>query len=510
MSAPDTAEVLWRPQPGPQTALLSCPVFEVLYGGARGGGKTDGMLGEFAGHAHRYGENANGLMVRRERTELIDTIERSKRLYGMLGWKFNDTDKLWRSPDGARLRFAYLENDADAEGYQGHSYSRIYAEEIGNFPSPKPIMKLMATLRSAHGVPVGFRATGNPGGPGHQWVKARYIDPNPMGFEIINSAFKNPFTGETFTRERVFIPARVSDNKFLGADYVANIQMSGTPKLVQAWLDGDWSVIEGAFFPEFSIAQHVVAPRWLPEEWTRVRAADWGSAKPFSVGWYAISDGQVPEFPRGALVKYREWYGIRTQPDGSYEPDVGVKLTAEEVAKGIVELEAGDRINLAHSVMDPSAFAESGGPSIGERMWRAGAKFMKADNSRVAKRGALGGWDQLRARLVGTASRDKETGAIDWSTGRPMLYFFSTCAHTIRTLPALQNDDAKPEDLDTHSEDHCGDETRYICMARPYVRDGEARPLTEAQAIAVMIAKRPTLDELWAKHEAGLRQEARI
>src|SRR4029077_6847677 len=128
-----------------------------------------------------YGKDAIGLMVRRSRAELVETIERSREIYGPLGWKLNETEKMWRAPDGARLHFAYLERDADADMYQGHNYTRVYVEEIGHFPSPAPVMKLMATLRSGAGVPVGLRATGNPGGPGHQWVRQRYIDLLPSG-----------------------------------------------------------------------------------------------------------------------------------------------------------------------------------------------------------------------------------------------------------------------------------------------------------------------------------------
>ena len=94
----------WEPQPGPQTALLACPVFEVFFGGARGGGKTDGMLGEWASHADLHGKNAVGLMVRRERVQLLETIERSRQLYGPIGARYNDQDKMWRWPNGARLR----------------------------------------------------------------------------------------------------------------------------------------------------------------------------------------------------------------------------------------------------------------------------------------------------------------------------------------------------------------------------------------------------------------------
>lgn len=446
--------VAWEPLPGPQTALITCPVFEVFYGGARGGGKTDGMLGEWLSHADLHGANAIGLMVRRERTQLIETIERSKAIYPLIGAQYHEQDKLWRFPNGARLRFAYLERDADADAYQGHSYTRIYIEEIGNFPSPNPIMKLMATLRSGAGVPVGFRATGNPGGPGHHWVKARYIDPAPKGWAVIGSEYRNPWTGEMVRRDRIYIPSRLQDNRYLGVDYVANLQMSGSQELVRAWLEGDWSVVAGSFFPEFSDARHIVAPVPLPEHWARFRSCDWGSAKPFCVGWYAVSDGSLPQFARGCLVKYREWYGMQ---EG--QPNVGLKLTAEEVGAGVAQLERGEKME--YGVIDPSTFREDGGPSIAERMYLGSgraASWRQADNTRVAQKGAMGGWDQLRARLKG----DED--------GRPMLVFFATCTHTIRTLPALQHDPARAEDVDTDSEDHAPDETRYACMSRPYVR----------------------------------------
>lgn len=407
------------------------------------------MLGEWLAHEFQYGERAIGLMVRRERTQLIETIERAKQIYLPLGFKWHEQEKYFRSPKGSRLRFAYLERDADADAYQGHSYTRVYVEEAGTFPSEAPINKLAATLRSGHGVPCRFRTTFNPGGPGHQWVKARYIDPNPLGYQIIRTQFENPFTKERLEKTRIFIPSRVTDNKYLGADYVANLQMVGSPALVRAWLEGDWNVIEGAFFPEFNLSRHVIAPRSLPEDWARFRALDWGSARPFSVGWYAVSDGSVEGIPRGCLVKYREWYGC------TGKPDEGLKIPAEEVAQGIKQREEGDKIS--YGVADPAIFASDGGPSIAERFLRNGITWRPADNARIAKHGALGGWDQLRARLKG--EEDK-----------PMILFFSNCLATIRTIPALQHDKNRAEDVDTESEDHAADETRYACMSRPYVK----------------------------------------
>lgn len=464
----EEVEEIWRPNAGPQSWLISCPVFEVFYGGARGGGKTAGMLGEWLQHSQRWGRDASGLVVRRERTQLVEMVEESKRLYYRLGATFHEAEKYWRMGNGARLRFAYLETDGDAESYQGHQYTRVYCEELGNFPRKDPVMKLMATLRSSRGVEVGFRATGNPGGPGHLWVKQRYIDPWPAGMKVLTERYEDPFGGGVVERERVFIPALLKDNPHLPAEYVANLQMQGSQAVVRAWLHGDWSVVEGAFFEEWETRRHVMEPRELPKEWVRYRAADWGSAKPFAVYWMAVSDGSVEGIPRGALVVYREWYGVATDTTGQVKPDVGVKLTAEEVADGIRLREAGERVEFG--VLDPAAFANHGGPSIAERMAARGVQFHRADNTRVGARGAMSGWDQVRARLKG----DED--------GQSMIHFFSTCVHAIRTLPAMQHDMMRPEDMDTDGEDHCADAIRYGCLARPWIR-----------AVAPKAGERPAL-----------------
>ncbi len=387
---------------------------------------------------------------------LDDAIERSTEIYGPLGAKWSDQKKTWRFPWGGRLRFRPLERVEDAEKYQGQNLTDACVEEAGQYPDSRPIDRVNGVLRSAHGVPTQLLLTGNPGGPGQSWIKQRYIDPAPLGMKVLERTLPN---GKV--HRFVFIPSRVENNRILlqsDPDYINRLYLVGSPELVNAWLKGDWDAIEGAFFPEFSTAMHVVQPMILPAHWTRFRAMDWGSAKPFSVGWYAVSDGELAQFPRGALIKYREWYGIKTDSRGAFIPNTGLKLTAEEVGKGIKEREAPSE-KLTVGVLDPSAFAESGGPSIANRL---GVVFRPADNKRVAQAGALGGWDQLRARLKG-------------QDGRPMLYFFSTCVHTIRTLPALQHDPMRAEDVDTDGEDHAPDETRYACMSRPWISGAPAK-----------------------------------
>ncbi len=452
-----TQQVIWEPQPGPQTALISCPVFEIFYGGARGGGKTDGMLGDWLAHSGEFGAAAVGVFFRRTYKQLSEVIARSRQLFNPLGAVWNEQRAEWTMPNGARLLFRHLERDADAENYQGHNYTRVYIEEATNFPSSAPIDKLKATLRAPKGIHVGIRLTGNPGGPGHGWVKKRYIDPAPEGYKVIPETYTSPFDGSSTTLERVFIPARVIDNKKIDqSQYIAQLQTTGSKQLVDAWLLGKWDIIDGAFFIEFNPDLHVLPATWIgkiPRRATIFRALDWGYAKPFSVGWYVVSDGTWG-LPRGALLKFEEWYGCTGRPNE------GVKMDSGIVAQGIVAKERELRelygFKTRYGVADPSIFIRDGGPSIAEMMLKEGLVWQKADNKREP------GWQQVRRRLVGVE-------------GRPLLYFLETCTDTLRTLPALQHDERDSEDLDTDGEDHAADELRYACMSRPWVIDSEPK-----------------------------------
>lgn len=462
MTLAEEVKVIWQPQEGPQTALLECPVFEIFYGGARGGGKTEASIGDWLQHSSMYGEGAIGIFVRRKLTQLSEVIARTKQLFPKLGAKYQEQQKTWTMKNGARLKFVYLERDSDAEEYQGHNYTRIYVEEVTNFPSSGPIDKLRATLRSGLGVPVGMRLTGNPGGPGHNWVKARYIDPDPRGFRVLTEEFTypDPDTGapKTVSLGRVFIPSKIGDNVLLMRNdptYILRLRQSGSEALVRAWLEGDWSIIDGAFFdtwgPQLILPFDVA--KYIPPGAPRFRAFDWGSAKPFSVGWYAIADGHWP-LPKGylpegieirpkALVKYAEWYGASG-------PNKGLKMLATDVAQGIKEREKEAGVHVKYGVADPAIFIRDGGPSIAESMMIKGVTWRRADNKRKA------GWEAMRQRIVGEG-------------GMPMLFFSEACEDSIRTIPVLQHDEDDTEDLDTEGEDHAGDETRYACMSRPWL-----------------------------------------
>lgn len=466
--------LVWAPQEGPQTALVHCPLAEIFFGGARGGGKTDGVLGKWASKERRYGKAFNAIAFRRTTVSSEDAIERARSIYEPLGAKWNASKLIFRMPHGGRISFKYLESVRDAEEYQGRNISDAWVEEVGQYPTPEPIDMLFGALRSTSGVPEQLILTGNPAGAGQHWIKERYkLHPFPARPQVVSRSLP-----DGSVHRMAVIPSRLSDNKILtsrSSGYASRLHLVGSAELVKAWLEGDWSAVPGAFFDCWSEARHVVRPFRVPEEWTRFAAMDWGSASPFSVGWYAIAsdpmtiDGMTPGsrvvIPRGCLVKYREWYGANDKQQG-------LKLSNTAIADGIKEREKGERI--VYRVLDPACFAENGGPSIAEDFARCGVHFRKADNTRVSRGGAsagpISGWAQLRSRLIGDAATLEEA-----AKAPAMLVFSAACRDTIRTLPVMQHDRGNPEDVDTTSEDHAPDETRYACNSRPWVPEVKRR-----------------------------------
>lgn len=415
----------WQPQQGPQfDAWQATWCDEMLFGGARGGGKSYYILGDFLRGSDDYGAAWNAIVFRHTLPQLEDMQRQAETIFPRLGGRYLSQKRTWTMPSGATLKMRYLENVRDYEQYHGHSYAAIYWDELTNWADDLAYNKMKACLRSAaHVKHKRIRATANPGGAGHHWVKSYFIDSAPQGYE---------YRIDPETKHKImFIPSRVQDNLALmesDPGYVDRLRGTGSPELVRAWLEGDWSVIQGAFFPEFSMAKHVVKPFRIPRTWLKFRAFDWGSARPFCCLWVALSNGDVPGIPAKALVVYRELYGAS-------KPNVGLKLDSSAVARMILQQQESDE-GIGYSVADPACFHRSDGPSIAEKMNLVGVPFRPAANDRIS------GWDQIRMRLVG-------------EDGYPMLYIANTCINLIRTLPAMQHDLKRLEDLDTSSEDHC-------------------------------------------------------
>lgn len=437
---------------------------EILFGGAAGGGKSHLMRVA----AISWCSEIAGLQVylfRRIRDDLVKNhMEGPKGFRALLaGWVdcgFVDIveDEIRFKWNGSKIYLCHCKNEKDRFKYQGAEMHVLLVDELTHFT--EPIYRFLRNRVRMVGIRPPAKYEGlfprilcgaNPGGVGHHFVKATFVDTGlPMEINRVANAEGGML--------RQFIPALLDDNPSMAEDdpgYEARLEGLGSQELVKAMRHGDWDIVEGAFFSEFDRRLHVLEPFAIPENWTRFRSADWGSAKPFSIGWWAIVpddfavQGRV--LPRHALIRYREWYGMAPG-----RPNVGVKMPAEEVARGILKKEAGETVR--YGVLDPATIASDGGPSIMERFVRAGVLWRPADNKRVGRMGALGGWDQVRARLKGDGD------------GRPMIYVFSTCRDAIRTLPVLQHDPDRPEDLDTEAEDHAADDIRYACMSRPFIR----------------------------------------
>jgi hypothetical protein len=458
-------ELIWKPQQGPQSLLISCHIQEIFYGGARGGGKTDGALGHWMYHSIEYGRNAIGLFVRRSMPELEDCIARARILFEDVA-EWREQKKTLIFNNGAVLKFRFLEKDADADKYQGHNYSWICIEEAGNFPNCIPVDKLRATLRSAAGSLTWFILTGNPGGVGHNWLKARYIDPSPPLTPFIAETILP--NGMTIKTKRIFIPSKLADNRILmenDPNYINNIAMAAASQkwLLDAWLDGNWNIVAGGMFDDlYDYRTHVLKPFELPASWEIYRSYDWGSAKPFSVGWYARTDGsqvrlatgELRAFVPNSLIRINEFYGW----NGS--PDQGLNMRESEIAEAIAEKEELCNYDVLGGPADPMIFNETQEESEAHTKGSlANYHYEKNIIWTPADKGLrVTGWKQCREMLAEARKPFPEA---------PCFYVFDTCQQWIRTVPTLPRSKANIDDIDTKAEDHIADEWRYMIRYQP-------------------------------------------
>lgn len=468
-SPPQT--VNFQPQPGPQYAFLRCPVEDVLYGGARGGGKSYGVLGHFPTKAaeafasHGMKRSFTGLLLRKTNPEFRQLLEEAKRVYaGIAQWESGH--RRFQFPDdsvygGAQLYFGYLDLEEHADRYQGLSLQWLCAEEAQNWATPILLDKLRATLRSSVGGKTYFVMTANPGGKGHAWIKERYVDPAPPNtiFEVAND-----FDGKSYPSKRVYIPSTLKDNKLLMENdptYEARIVASqkDRPDLIRGWLYGDWNISAGGMFDDlWDLDTHVLEPFQIPHSWTVYRAYDWGSSSPFSIGWWARSDGthanmrdgSYRSFPPGTLIRISEWYGA----DSSHK---GLRMLERDIAQGVVDREKTFSFKVRNGPADSSIFNVQDGRSLADAWPRFGINWKHADKSPGSR---VTGWMQCRQMLAASLQNPME---------QPGLFVFNSCREFIRVFPSSQTDDRKPDDIDTTSEDHIQDETRYMVRHIPNV-----------------------------------------
>jgi hypothetical protein len=322
-------------------------------------------------------------------------------------------------------------------------------DELTHFTKPMyDFIKTRVRAAKRLGVKPCIRCASNPGGPGHSWVKARFVDATDIGKKVAYAEAEGD-NGEKIRRSIRYIPATVRDNPHIGKEYEIELRMK-PEKLRKALLDGNWDAFEGQAFPEFTddpdhyqdgLFTHVIEPFDIPFHWTRVVSFDHGYTRPFSFGVWAVDE-------EGRAYRYKELYGCKKN-----EPNTGVMKTPGEIGMMLAELMEDEFREGLHvsGIADPAIWDQSRGVSVEEQIRSAfsGVTFRKGDNTR------MDGKMQLHERFK--FSED----------GRPMLYVFNTCKDFIRTIPSLAYDARKVEDIDTAGEDHIYDETRYFLMSRP-------------------------------------------
>lgn len=462
-AAAKTGEIAWEALPGSQRLFLNCPIFECLYEGTRGPGKTDSILMAYAKYVGKgYGDRWQGVIFRREYKELDDLVAKSKRWFYQIfpeaRWLASKSDYKWVWPTGEELKFRVGKNADDYWSYHGHEIPFLGFEELTNWATLEFYLTMFSVCRSGdHTVPCMVRATANPWGKGHSAVKARFIDPMPAGVPMID---------EKTGKARVRIFGSIAENPYLDDEYLNTLKAVEDPNKRKAWILGDWDISSGGILEDaWSRDVHVLTPFRIPETWRVDRAFDWGSSAPYSCGWFAESDGVTPiklpdgsekHYPRGTVFLIAELYGWNGTPN------VGVRETNETIAKRIVEVEAGLRgrlITKGHHIYDgpadASIFDVVNGDSYADEMGRNGVTWVpsyKGKGSRVQ------GWERLRAMLLAAKRGDREV---------PGFYVFENCRNWIRTVPVLPRDDKNPDDVDTEAEDHSGDMTRYRLLKEP-------------------------------------------
>ena len=417
-----------------QKLFLTAKTKHVAFGGARGGGKSWSVRTKAKLMAVKY-PGIRQLIVRRTYPELVGNHINTLRTELLGVAQYNDKDKVLKFGNGSTINFTYCARDSDLDRLQGQEFDIIYLDEATQL-SEFQMKTITACLRGVNDFPKRVYYTCNPGGQGHQYIRRIFID-------------RRYEEGED-PADYTFIQSLVTDNKVLlesQPDYIKQLEAL-PPKLREAWLYGRWDIFEGQFFEEFRDDAehyldrqntHVIEPFEIPEHWKLYRSFDWGYAKPFSCGWWAVDT-------EGTVYRILELYGC------TKTPNEGVKWTPDQVFAEIHKIETehrwlkGKRIQ---GVADPAIWDAQTGESLAERAGKHQVYFEPGDHKRIP------GWMQMHYYM-----------AFD-ELGFSKLYVFKNCKAFIRTIPLLQYDEHKPEELDTDGEDHVADECRYFLMTRP-------------------------------------------
>lgn len=517
-------KVVWSPLPGSQTLAMSCPANVIVYHGSRGPGKTDAQLLRFRRYVGLgYGRHLRGVIFDRQYKNLDDLVSKSMRWFPEFkdGARFlsSKSDYKWVWPTGEELMFRTARQDSDYWAYHGQEFPFIGWNELTKYPTDTLFEALMSCNRSSFRpedypmwydgqiydklgkmilcdehdrnarlhllpkIPLEIFATCNPFGPGHNWVKKRFIDASKPGelLQLTTNVF-NPQKQirEDIVKLQTHIFGTYRENKFLSPEYVAELEKIKDPNKRKAWLGGDWDVVSGGMFDDvWDRDTHILVPFTIPFNWRIDRSFDYGSSKPFSVGWWAESDGSDVQLRdgswmstvRGDLFRIAEWYG------STGSANQGLRMLAPKISEGIVEreLRMGIHNRVEPGPADNAIWTVDNGNSIAADMAKPvviagriypGVEWTRSDKSPGSR---IAGWEKVRVALDDAKTQtwldERSQTTMRVPRDKPGLFCFNNCKHFIELFPNLPRDEVIPDDVDTDAEDHIGDEVRYRVLS---------------------------------------------
>jgi len=415
--------MIWKPHEGPQEFALAQPdvIGELLYGGARGGGKTEAgiiWITELKDHP-KY----NGLVLRKSSKDLAQWIRRVKWLFAGQGLKVVGNPAVLKFDSGAEIHTGHLKDIRSLDQYQGGEYHRILIEELTQLPTLDLYLMLLSANRSSEpDITARLMATANPGNRGDAWVKSRFIDVGPPNV---------PYTDED-GNIRIFIPSTIDDNPTLKHNdpkYIGRIEAlkKVDPALYKAWRFGTWDAFVGQMFKSWDPTIHVVET--LPKELKnapKIASFDWGFTNPACMLWIAIT---YDTDRRPTFWVYREIYTTQKTP--------------EWWGNAIATWRKYEKLDFL--VLPHDCFSNKGSE-------KTIAQVIKDYNpDLIIKSGKTLSTGARANRAAVTQS------ALEVSDGRTFLKILSSCANLIRTLPGLIRDEDYPEVVDKSGEDHSYD-----------------------------------------------------
>ena len=470
-----------------QTFVLETEATEILYGGAAGGGKSH-LLRIIAILCLIYIPNVQIYLFRRLSADLeknhLDGENGFRNLlapFVAAGIITIIEGEIRHNTNGAKIHLCHCQHEKDRFKYQGAEIHVLLIDELTHFTDviyrflrnrvrmPPAIPEIIKQIFGQDFTLPKIICGSNPGNVGHTFVKQTFVD------------MLEPFEVKRMLDEeggmlRQYIPALLEDNPSLMLNdpgYELRLQGLGSPDLVKAMRYGLWDITAGAALEKLRRDTHQIRDFEVPQSWTKFMVIDWGSSKPFAVGWYCVVDddttlkakGEWKEklIPKGALVLYREYYGWNGKANE------GCRLESAVVAKQILDMEEDAGEEMDYRVGDSAMWAEHDGASVQERMYDGTNGRFLMERS---KKGRAGNFEEVRARVAGD-----EDG--------PMFYATVGCKHFWRTVPDLQLDERHPEKgPDSEQEDHSYDHVQYACASRPYIttyRDRMEAAIAEAK-----------------------------